>query len=71
MSIQVVDAAPDSNPFVEARRQIAEWEKEDPKAEHIVLILDGKEMVVTIAGAEIRPSDAAGLCFAAAQAVLE
>jgi len=28
-------------------------------------------MAVTIAGTEIRPSDAAGLCFAAAQAVLE
>ena len=72
MSLHVVDPkSGDLSVFDEARAQIAEWEKTDPDAAHIVLILDGEELVVTVSGDEIRPSDAAGLCFAAAQAVLE
>jgi len=51
----------------EARETIALWEKVDPKAKYVVLILDGeKDIIMDCHGGTIKPSDLAGLCFAAA-----
>lgn len=70
--MQLIDATPRLTPFDEARRQIDEWEKAEPQAEHVVLILEGVEdLLVTVTGPATRATNAAGLCFAAAQAVLE
>lgn len=55
----------------EARRILAEWEKAEHEARNLVLILDGKNLVVQLAGAGRRTSDVAGLCFSAAQLVVE
>lgn len=59
------------SPFDEARRQIDEWEKFDPQARHIVLILDGAEEVVTTVTGEVRKSEAAGLCLVASHLMVE
>jgi hypothetical protein len=61
----------DENPFDEARRYLDEWQKAEPDARNIVLLLDGKDALeVQLAGAPMRASDVAGLCFAAAQLVV-
>lgn len=58
--------------FDAARRQIAEWEKTEPATDHIVLILDtAKEVVVSAVGPDMKPSEAAGLCFTAARMAVE
>ncbi len=59
------------SPFAEARAQIDAWERDYPQTERIVLILDADELVVTVTGPGIKGHVAAGLCFTAAQAVLE
>lgn len=59
------------NPFDEARLQIIEWQKEYPQTERIVLILDADELCVTATGPSAKGHIIAGLCFTAAQAVLE
>lgn len=56
--------------FDEARQQIDYWEKDDPRAEHILLIRDGMDDTeIAVAGPAMKPSVIAGLCFAAAQMV--
>jgi hypothetical protein len=58
---------PAKSKWDEARETIALWEKLDPKAKYVVLILDGeKDIVMDCHGGTIKPSDLAGLCFAAA-----
>ena len=58
--------------FDEAREQIAEWERLDPGATHIALVLDGEtDLVVYTAGDTMQPTAAAGLLFGAAQLVLQ
>lgn len=53
--------------FDEARAIIAQWEKEEPAAARIVLVCDGKkDIYLDHTGELARPSDLAGLCFAAA-----
>ncbi|MHB8388053.1 MAG: hypothetical protein ACYDBH_00565 [Acidobacteriaceae bacterium] len=61
------------SPFDAAREQIDEWERTDPSAEHLVLILEAPESIAaTLVGdAPIRPSSVAGLCMAAANMALE
>ena len=55
----------------EAREQIDAWEKADPTATHMVLVLDGAvDTHLSVAGPPVKPSHVAGLCmFAAAMAV--
>jgi len=53
--------------YDEARLQIIEWQKEFPEASHLVMILDAKDTILMVTGSAMRPSDIAGLCFAAAQ----
>ena len=53
--------------FDEARLQIIEWQKEFPGAMHVIMILDGEDTILRVTGLAMRPSDTAGLCFAAAQ----
>lgn len=68
--LKIVDAP--MTPFDEARAQIDAWEKSDPNAGHIALVLDGEDdILVTVTGAATKASDQAGLLFAAATAVLE
>ncbi len=56
--------------FDEAREYIAEWEKADPLATHIAMVLDGEtDLVTVIAGPELKPSQAAGILFTAAAMV--
>jgi hypothetical protein len=58
--------------FDEARDQISAWEKENPTAVNIALVLDGQpDTIVTIAGPDKKLSDSAGLLFSAAHIVLE
>lgn len=57
--------------FDEARAQIDAWEKSDPAAKNVVLILDTDDIVLTVAGPDMRGSDIAGLCMAAAHLALE
>lgn len=55
------------SPFDEARATLDAWEKEDPHAAHVVMVLDGTEdIVVALAGAAAKPSSIAGLLFNAA-----
>lgn len=56
--------------YDEARLQIIEWQKAFPAASHIVMILDDKDTILMVTGQAMRPSDTAGLCFAAAQYVV-
>ena len=53
--------------YDEARLQIIEWQKNFPGASHLVMILDDKDTMLRVTGSAMRPSDVAGLCFAAAQ----
>lgn len=69
--MNVVDEKPQESVWDEARRYIAEWEKAEPEARSIVLILDGEDLVVQLAGEGRRTSDVAGLCFSAAQLVVQ
>ena len=69
--MKLVEASQMLNPFDEARAYLDEWEKAEPDAKHVILILDGRDVLTYIAGSTIRPSDAAGLCFTAAHMVLE
>lgn len=56
--------------FQEAYEFLAEWEKSDPRATHIAMVLDGQqEIVIAVAGPEIKESAAAGLFFKAATMV--
>lgn len=53
--------------FDEAREYIDAWEKAEPRAANIGLVLGGEvDLVVSVAGADLRPSAAAGLFFSAA-----
>ena len=62
--------APTKSVFDEAREYIAEWEKADPHATHIAMVLDGeKEIVVSVAGNAMKPSESAGLFFRGATMV--
>ena len=57
--------------FAEAREQLDEWEKSEPTARRLIMILDADETVLTVTGLDVRPSDVAGLCMAAASIALE
>ena len=58
--------------FDEAREAIARWEKAFPDTQHVLLVLDRPtEMEAAIAGGKMRPSEIAGLFFAAAQGAVE
>jgi hypothetical protein len=57
--------------FDEAREIISEWEKDDPSAEHVALVLDGQnDVVIAVTGGPMKPSTAAGLYFTAAQMLI-
>jgi hypothetical protein len=67
--LQRVEAS--SPVFDEARRILDGWEREEPDAEGVVLILDGLSTItLSLAGHDRKGSDTAGLCFAAAQLAL-
>lgn len=59
----------------EAREALARWEQELPALEpgdHIVLVYNGPTDLITyVTGGALKPSDAAGTCFAAAALVME
>lgn len=58
---------PKATIFDEARAIIAKWEQDEPAATRIVLVCDGqKDIYLDHTGETVRPSDLAGLCFAAA-----
>lgn len=58
--------------FDEARRILDEWERAEPDADGVVLILDGvSSIVLSVSGEDRKGTDVAGLCFAAAQLALE
>lgn len=69
--MNVIDEKPQESVWDEARRLIAEWERAEPDAAHVILILDGKDTIVSVAGGEVRPSDVAGLCLTAAHMTLD
>lgn len=72
MTLQRVNAPP--SVYDEARSLIAAWERGNEKAPTRALILvrdGGDEYEVLAAGPDVRPTEVAGLLFAAAQLVLE
>ena len=59
------------SPFDETRLQLIAWQKQYPEAAHVLMVLDTAGEITTFYSGGMRPTDVAGLFFAAAHMEVE